>query len=236
MAHRRGFWGLSVVTAITSQSFGNAEHIEFVSEKTFISQLKIIFNSFQISAIKIGVLPKKSFAIELLKYLNEVKCPIVFDPVINSSSGFCLLEDEPKEIFNILKPYCSVITPNIPEFEYFFDNRADIFTLSKSSAISMMDDPEISIYLKGGHGQSDNIIEYLYHKQSLTKFEYEKKKWNFSRGTGCAFSSLLSMYLVENEMEEACRKAREELVEYFDGMNQMINTLNRPFITKTLSL
>ena len=229
MAERTGFWGLNAVTAVTSQSFWEADFIEIVSEKIFFSQLKIIFNSFKISAIKIGVLPKKRFASILLEFLDTVNCPIVYDPVFKTSSGLELYEEDPKDIFNIISPKCTVITPNIPEFEYFFPDLASYF-VSKEYILTDNDWTEWilskqetggdypAIYLKGGHSNEKKIIEYLYHKQSITKFEYDRKKWKYSRGTGCSFSSLLSMYLVNNDLKTACRLANETLVRYYEDI------------------
>ena len=211
MAQRTGFWGLSAVTAITSQDFHNVYIIEFLKEKVIETQLKNIFKSFKISAIKIGVLPSIRFAKIISQYLNSVDCPKVYDPVYKSSSGHCLLTDEPKEIFQIISPHCTVITPNIPEFEFYYDT--DI----KSALKNFKGKP--NIYLKGGHSTENKIIEYLFYKNTLKHFAYERSNWVYNKGTGCAFSSLLSMYLVDNEIEIACQKARRDLVQFYDETN-----------------
>ena len=275
MAYDNGYWGLNVVTAVTSQSFNKAENIEIIKEKTFKNQLEIIFNSFKISCIKIGIIPKKSFATILKKYLKQINCPIVYDPVYKTSSGLLLIKDNPKDIFNILYPNVTVVTPNIPEYEFYFNDMNISYKLQDtsykcsggachrpfldtsyncsggvhlrpfqiknyrrgnpcgypflcdnhnpfSSIASEENLPHINpaIYIKGGHGEEDSIKEYLIKNDKITNFEYEKKDWAFTRGTGCAFSSLLSMSLVDNDIITASQLARKYLVEYYDKVNK----------------
>ena len=198
MSQRLGFWGLSAITAITSQSFNSAESIDILSEKTFQSQLEIIFKNFEISAIKIGVLPTIRMANILIKYLDSINCPVVYDPVSATSSGMDLLSDNISDIYKVLQSKCTVVTPNLPEYKVIKDVNSSCY-----------------IYIKGGHSDKSKIVEYLISGEHETKFEFERHNWTYSRGTGCAFSSLLSMYLVDNKVEIACRKAHETLVEIY---------------------
>ena len=204
MAQRMGFWGLSAVTAVTAQSFDKFLFMEEVSEKAFISQLDVIFNNFHISAIKIGVIPSIRFAEIIVDYLQKVNCPIVYDPVIKSSSGYSFQKDDPIEIVKILAEKVTIITPNIPEYQLIIPHSSLLTT---------------NYYVKGGHQSSQSIIEYLLIGDKKTRFSYKRLKWDYSRGTGCAFSSLLSMFLVDNDIMKACKSARRELVKFYSKMN-----------------
>jgi len=223
MAQINKFWGLNVITAITSQNFQRVDHMDIVDEKLFRVQLETIFLSFPISAIKIGVVPSKTFACILGTYLEKIKCPVVYDPVIKSTSGFMFSMDDPKDIYSILAPFCTVTTPNIPEYQYLFGT--DISKLSTHENMENhrhLKEHDGAIYIKGGHGTQEHIIEYLMTKEYIKKYEYKKQMWKFYRGTGCAFSSLLSMFLVDNNIENACKLAREVLVKYYEGYSPPI--------------
>ena len=226
MAEKLGFWSLSVISALTSQNFSKISGIEIVNPIFFKDQLDIIFDSFDISAVKIGVIPTIEIALILRKYLDKSKYPIVFDPVIKSSSNYDLMKDDPVEIIEILSSLSTVTTPNIPEFEYLIkkdinDNSLkEIFNRYKSEYF----------YIKGGHSIQDTIQEYLISINMMKKYEYQRFNWEYTHGTGCAFSSLLSMYLIDNDIEVACVKAREMLVEVFTSIARKYNHVYYPSV------
>ena len=203
MAQTLSFWGLSVITAITAQDFQKVYSMETVSEKIYVAQLKQIFEAFKISAIKIGVIPNQKFAEILADFISQCSCPIVYDPVILSTSNFSFAGSEIDEIIKSIWQKCTVITPNIPEWEYI--SKLKINTPQKPA-----------IYLKGGHSTDNKIIEHLYIDEKMHKYIYDRYKWEYTHGTGCAFSSLLSMLLVDNDIKTACEKAREYVVKFYE--------------------
>ena len=214
MAQMTGFWGLSVLTAITAQNLQKVSFIQNIEDNVFVAQLEAIFSSFDISAIKIGVLPSTKKAEILTKYLKKIKCPVVYDPVFKSTSGYTFSNDEPIEILKVISKHCTVITPNTLEFEYIFGSKIiskEVFNLNPLQ--------NTAFYIKGGHAEREIVPEYLLFDQEIKTFEYERLDWKYSHGTGCAFSSLLSMYLVENEIVEACVKARKKLVKFYEDIN-----------------
>ena len=210
MANKHGFWGLSIVTALTAQDFNNVYSMEPVAEKMIIDQCDAIFKNYEISAIKIGVIPNLAIAQHISRYLLNLKCPIVYDPVIKSTSGYDFASVESYEIIKTLCNYATVFTPNIPELE-FLKNKMDIYSLKQlQSAL------RCSVYLKGGHGLEDSITEYLITSNRMAEFSFQRQKWHYTHGTGCAFASLLSMFLVDNEINKACELAHENLVMEYD--------------------
>ena len=218
MAQRLNFWGLNVVTALTIQDFRHVYYYEPVNDSFFYNQLYHIFNSFNVSAIKIGVIPNLKFAMILCQFLEKVSCPIVLDPVFKATSGFNFSKDEPLEIIKLLAKFVTVITPNIPELEYLYDIK---FTKENDLNITLTQKDVIkakNLYVKGGHFLNDSIVEFLVKGNKILKFEYEKQDWSYSHGTGCAFSSLLSILLSNNSIETACRKARENLVSFYSAL------------------
>ena len=211
MAQKLGFWGLSIITALTAQDLNKVYSMEVVSEKILIDQCEVIFQNFNINAVKIGVVPSVAFAQIIHKYLKKLDSPVVFDPVIKSSSGFEFSRTEVIDIIKILCDVSTVITPNIPELDFIKENlfRTDDLQLLQKEL-------GCSVYLKGGHGISGEIREFLITDKGIKYFTYPKYNWKYSHGTGCTFSSLLSMLMVDNDIKTACEMAQDILVDVFN--------------------
>jgi hydroxymethylpyrimidine/phosphomethylpyrimidine kinase len=82
-----------------------------------------------------------------------------------------------------------------------------------------------NVYLKGGHGISDSIEEYLIEKDNFSKFIYPKHDWHYTHGTGCAFSSLFSMYMTKYDLKTSCIKAHKRVTKIFDKINSIQNSI-----------
>jgi len=207
MAQLLDFWGVSVVTAITAQDRYRVHSYQIVSEELMTAQLEAVFADFQFDAIKIGVVPSLNFAKLVVKHLQPLKCPIVYDPVLASSSGFQFSPNDTRQIMQTLCSVATIITPNLPELEFYVGKDYDICALEKAFGCG--------VYLKGGHTSGDIITEHLIYKGQVYPFQYKRHNWSYTHGTGCTFSSLLSMNMVDLDIEEACTNAHDKLVELF---------------------
>ena len=211
MAQRLDFWGLSIITALTAQDLNKVYSMEVVSDKMLIDQCEAIFHNFSISAVKIGVVPSVAFAQIMHKFLKKLDCPVVFDPVIRSSSGFEFSKSEGFDIIKILCDVSTVITPNIPEMDFIRGNMCGTDDLQQ-----IQKELGCSVYLKGGHSISGDIKEFLITDKGIKEFLYPKYDWKYSHGTGCTFSSILSILMVDIDIERACELAQDKLVEVFN--------------------
>jgi len=80
-------YGLTVVTAITSQNTRKVTSIDPVSAKSLRAQLDSIFSDFHVDAIKIGMVYNSQIIKIIHSKLSNVKVPIVVDPIIKSTTG-----------------------------------------------------------------------------------------------------------------------------------------------------
>jgi hydroxymethylpyrimidine/phosphomethylpyrimidine kinase len=203
---KRGLFVISVVVAQNSEKvFSNMP----LSEKIFTDQLTAVFSSNKPDSIKIGliasehVLPLNDFLKE-----NNISCPIVFDPVFSSSSGFNFSED----MFLRKKfPHCSLITPNIIEAEKLSDIKISTYEdmLNAGKKIRKII-PHSSVLIKGGHFK-EKSPDYLFINDEVVelKTNYINKPQKI-RGTGCLLSSAISSYLAEgNSTIDAIKKAKQ---------------------------
>jgi hydroxymethylpyrimidine/phosphomethylpyrimidine kinase len=148
------------------------------------SQINAVLSDLEPAAIKIGMIPDKEVAEaivdELKPYLQQHTVPVVYDPVMVSTSGYCLMHpDAIQYVTTHLFPLCTLITPNLPEAEQLGDTLAPYAYL-----------------LKGGHAEGDVMTDVL-HLPDGTKiaFSSERITTRNLHGTGCTLSSAIASRL-----------------------------------------
>ena len=108
-----GVYGLTVITAITSQNTKKISKILPISSDIIKSQLESVLNDFKIDAIKIGMLYDASIIKAVHSMIKKQKCPIVVDPIIESTTKTILLKKSAiKHYKKMIIPLATIITPN----------------------------------------------------------------------------------------------------------------------------
>ena len=110
---------MSAVTALTAQNTMGVRAVMEVVPEFLEQQLDAVFEDIYPDAVKIGMVssgPLVRVIADKLRYYGAKK--IVVDPVMVSTSGSVLMQEEARTIMeDQLFPMASVITPNIPEAE-----------------------------------------------------------------------------------------------------------------------
>ncbi|WP_461833819.1 bifunctional hydroxymethylpyrimidine kinase/phosphomethylpyrimidine kinase [Desulfothermus sp.] len=216
-----GVYGLCVVTAITSQNSQKVLDVYGVPEDVVSSQLQCIFEDFPIDSVKIGMLFSSKIVVavsDILKRYNVKN--IVLDPVIKSSSGYKLLQDDGLDVLkNKLIPMVSIITPNI-------------FEASILSDIKITDEDQIfraakrihrlgakNVLIKGGHLNTKNeSIDFLFDGKSIYKFSQKRIKNKDVHGTGCILSSAIAANLAKGyDILNSVKKAKSFMEKVLDS-------------------
>ena len=114
-----GAYAASAITAITVQNTLGVTGIHPVPPAYVKGQIEAVMDDIRPKAVKIGMINDaeivRVIAESILKYHPEY---VVFDPVMVSTSGCKLMEDEAIEaITTRLIPLASLITPNLSEAE-----------------------------------------------------------------------------------------------------------------------
>ncbi len=111
-------YGLSVVTAITSQNTKKFSKVESISPRMIHEQIDFIFSDFDIDAIKIGMVYNSLIIKAVFSKLKDVKTPIIVDPIIQSTTKGTILENKAlKDFKKFIIPLAYIITPNVSEAE-----------------------------------------------------------------------------------------------------------------------
>ena len=179
-----GCYGATVITSLTSQNTLGVQASLAVPAGVVASQINAVLTDLEPAAIKIGMIPNKEVAEaivdELKPYLQQHMVPVVYDPVMVSTSGYCLMHsDAIQYVTTHLFQLCTLITPNLPEAEQLGDTLAPYAHL-----------------LKGGHAEG-NVMTDVLHLPDGTKtaFSSERITTRNLHGTGCTLSSAIASRL-----------------------------------------
>ena len=115
-----GCYGATVITSITAQNTLGVQSAMPVPPEVVGQQLRAVLSDLEPKAIKIGMLPDAEVAQvvvdELRCYLEQHSVPVVYDPVMVSTSGYPLMAPEAVQlVVSKLFPLCTLVTPNLPE-------------------------------------------------------------------------------------------------------------------------
>ena len=212
--------------AITSLTFQNSQGVFGAVHETAESlraQILPIVKEFRIKVVKVGMLPTVELVREVAALIREGKLsPPVIDPVMQSSSGYPLMEDEAFEVFvTELLPLSRLVTPNILEAEKLAGMNIAGEEEMQQAAARIRELGARAVLVKGGHlgeaseirGQqadSQQAIDVLDDKGQLEVF---RSKWIDSplvRGTGCMLSSAIAAGLARKvSLSEAVAAAKQ---------------------------
>ncbi len=119
----------------------------------------------------------------------------------------------------------SFITPNKNELELIINQKLRSIDEAIEAALILQTKYGCGIYIKGGHFASNNdiITEAIIYQNKINLIKKKKNYYNYSHGTGCAFSTALSCYLGANYTPYlAAKKATTFTSNFFKKINQKL--------------
>jgi hydroxymethylpyrimidine kinase/phosphomethylpyrimidine kinase len=205
-----GVYGLTVVSAITSQNTSKFFKVKEVSSDIVQSQLESVLSDFNIDVIKIGMAYSSSTIKTIHSKLKNTKIPIVLDPVFESTTGGVLLQNEAFPLFKkLLVPLAFVITPNVPEAERLADMKIRTPRDARVAAAKIHRMGAENIVIKGGHFDGKNATDYVLEKTKFYSFS-AKRINRTTHGGGCNFSASLAANIAKgNNLKDAVKLAKE---------------------------
>jgi len=223
-----GSYASSAITAITVQNTVGVLDVFAVPVKTVQDQIDAVLSDIGADAIKIGMLHNSELIIGIKEILDRYNFTnIVLDPVMVSTSGHRLIEEEAvKTLCEVLIPSSRVITPNVPEAEILagekISSREDFPRIARKLSLG----GKVSVLMKAGHLEDDEVVDLLYDAENDSFLELHSPRLSTmnTHGTGCTLSSAIASYLAQgNDIREACSKAKEYISKALQsGMNYNI--------------
>ena len=193
-----GLYALTVPTALTAQNTMGIRKIMPVPEDMLRAQLDAIFDDIRVDAVKIGMIPDRACASVLLSFLRGRNLPVVYDPVMVSTSGHVLMSPDCMDfVMEELFPLCTLVTPNIPETQavmnYIGQNSAACGDFAARAGTLFTRRFNSAFLIKGGHAESETMRDVLFCTDG-SSFEFSTERIHTSNlhGTGCTLSSAIA--------------------------------------------
>lgn len=203
-------YGASVITALTAQNTTGVFGV-FESSPEFVTkQLDAVFTDIYPDAVKIGMVSSSPIIEAIAEGLKKFKAKnIVIDPVMVSTSGSKLLEDDAiKTLEEDLFPLATLLTPNIPEAEILSNIKISSSEDMITAAKIIGDKYNSAVLLKGGHSIND-ANDLLYSENEFRWFKGKRINNPNTHGTGCTLSSAIAANLAKGKnLSESVEKAK----------------------------
>lgn len=207
-----GVFGTTAITVLTAQNTMGVQKIVPMETSFIKSQIESIFEDFDVSAIKIGMLFNKEIIDMVADLIKDVKVPIVLDPVAISKAGSPLLEESAIKAMSSLFEHVTLITPNAHEAYEFFD-----YNYEERTSMQKIQNSQTPVLVK------HHVVELAEGKFSVDKLYFRKQERVFQtpfiqtsnlHGTGCSFSSAITANLaLGHTLEHAISRAKQFISE-----------------------
>ena len=212
-----GVYAASAITAITVQNTKGVYGIQNVEPEIVKGQIEAVMEDIHPDAIKIGMVNDCDtiHAIaETLKKYQESFQHLVIDPVMVSTSGCRLMQEDALDVFiTELLPLATLLTPNIPEAEILANRKIENVEDIKAAAAAISKLGCRYVLIKGGHFDGEEKIDYLFEGgKQKTSYRGISVNTRNTHGTGCTLSSAITSYLArEMDMNTAIAMAKTYL-------------------------
>ncbi|WP_293886209.1 MULTISPECIES: bifunctional hydroxymethylpyrimidine kinase/phosphomethylpyrimidine kinase [unclassified Sphingobacterium] len=194
-----GCYAMNVLTALPVQNTQGVRRIYEIPTSAVQDQLDAIFEDIYPDAIKIGMVHNIELVELISNYLTTYKGPIVFDPVMVSTSGHKLIHDDTiQACVTRLFPLATLITPNLDETSVLVDEPIHTVQKMEKAGNSLLAAGCQSVLIKGGHLQSEELTSLLFQQQK-PPIEFKSQKINSknTHGSGCSLSSAIASQLAQ---------------------------------------
>lgn len=212
-----GIYAASAITAITVQNTKGVYGIQNVEPEIVKGQIEAVMEDIHPDAIKIGMVNDcdtiRAIAETLKKYQESFQ-HLVIDPVMVSTSGCRLMQEDALDVFiTELLPLATLLTPNIPEAEILANRKIENAEDIKAAAAAISKLGCRYVLIKGGHFDGEEKIDYLFEDGKLkTSYRGISVNTRNTHGTGCTLSSAITSYLArEMDMNTAIAMAKTYL-------------------------
>lgn len=199
--------GMAVLTANTNQTETHFLSVDWFDKQTIIAQLQPVLSTYDISAVKIGIIENLDTLLELVLLVKRTfpSVPVVWDPVLSASSGFELHDSWNEGTLNQVLELIDLITPNVHEVRKIAQMDDEIEASFQLAQVS-------HVLLKGGHSAVRLGVDLLFEGGIPREIpsRSDPETYRSKHGSGCILSSAIASNLaLGKSLFEACREAKQ---------------------------
>jgi len=209
-----GAYAATAITAITVQNTTGVTAIHPIPPSYVEGQIDAVMKDLSPEAVKIGMINDIQITRVIVKTLKKYQPSfVVFDPVMVSTSGSKLIEDNALQVITEeLMPLTHLITPNISEAEVLLNRNIGDLEQMKTAAKELLSFGSQAVLIKGGHLTGKSMDDVLQLNSQSTPFIFSELHIESQNvhGTGCTLSSAIATFLALGyEMHQAVEKAKK---------------------------
>jgi hydroxymethylpyrimidine/phosphomethylpyrimidine kinase len=215
-----GGFAMTAITAVTAQNSLGVTGVETLSPDMVAAQIDACVSDIGVDAVKVGMLGSAAIAHVVADRLEGLSVPVVFDPVMISTSGAVLADAETISAFERLIRIAALTTPNLPELEALvgFPIEPDEMALACAAEAFLIKSGGAAVLAKGGHWPGGRVVSHrqdgtisdvateelvfdcLYARSpegywSEWVFDHARVDTPHTHGTGCTLSSAIAVSL-----------------------------------------
>lgn len=192
-----GCYATNVLTALPVQNTTGVKNIYELPVNAIREQIKSILDDIYPDAIKIGMVHSIELVEIIADELKHYNGPIVFDPVMVSTSGHQLIKDDTiLACIENLFPIATIITPNLNEASILVNETINTTELMLIAGEKILNLNCKNVLIKGGHLEQKELISYLFQQnKSTVTFTSTKIITKNTHGSGCTLSSAIASNL-----------------------------------------
>lgn len=226
-----------MVTAVTAQNTADVLGIHNLPAQFVDLQITAVLSDLPVAAVKTGMLATAEIVSAVARRAASGDLPrLVVDPVLVSSTGKPLLEEEAVESYlELLIPRAEVLTPNIREAAVLTRSRVEDVEDMIRAGEALCDLGARTVVVKGGHlpgqGAPDVVVESQPAEPSAgrpscgprttTVLESERIDSKNDHGTGCSLSAAIAALLASGEtLPDAIRQAKSYVANAIRGSSR----------------
>lgn len=205
-----GGHAMTAITAVTAQNTVGVTNVHSVPAEVILAQIEAVIGDIGVDAVKIGMIGGAFAANQVAAHLERLKAeqpglPIVFDPVMVSTSGSPLADDATIAAFGRLMDVATIVTPNLPELGRLTSEEDPV-----AAALHLVGEHGCAVLIKGGHEEGDALADALIEEDNMTSWQGQRIETTSTHGTGCTLASAIAYFLASgSSLADAVAQARE---------------------------
>jgi hydroxymethylpyrimidine/phosphomethylpyrimidine kinase len=188
-------YGVAAITALTIQNTQGVAAVYPTDSQLLRQTVETLLAEDSVKAIKIGMLASRANA-EVVEAILAAHpdIPAVLDPVLRSTSGAKLLDDEGTDFLRErLVRLARIVTPNLDEAAILTGLKVENVEGMKAAANQLIELGARAAVITGGH--LDKAMDVFHDGAAIEVFVGDRIKPDNTHGTGCTYASAIAANL-----------------------------------------
>lgn len=192
-------YGVACITALTVQSTAGVRRVLPVDASLIRETLDELLSDIEVASVHIGMLGNDKAALTVAEFLEQATLPhVVLDPILKSSSGADLLDEQGKKVLiERLLAFSEVVTPNLKEASALTGVPVENVEQMREAAARLHSLGAANVVVTGGDLEKATDLLSFTTSQGVEQevFKCARQKSASTHGTGCAFATAVACHL-----------------------------------------